>query len=71
MQTRHVLIGVTSCGALGHVSPLDLQQFKFFRLLWICTKSDRDFLQLPLQTYLYFATAAVVVMLHSIELVRW
>jgi len=43
--------------------PMDFQQFtsNFFYLLQRCTKSDSDFVRLPLQTYLYSETAVMVV----------
>jgi len=56
----HCGIGVASYGARDY-SPLDFQQFNFFIQLYSCTKSDSDFVRLPLQTYLYSATAAAVI----------
>jgi len=34
MQCNPISIGVASYEELGHVPPLDLQKFKFFRILW-------------------------------------
>jgi len=47
-------------GALGHVPPLTSYNLIFQSTLE-CTKSDSDFVRLPLQTHLYSATAAAVV----------
>jgi len=43
-----------------HVT-LDLQQFNFFSVNFTAAQSDSEFVRLPLQTYLYSATAAAVV----------
>jgi len=56
---RLILVGVASYGALGHVPPLTSNNF--FSVNFRAAQSDSYFMWLPLQTYLYSATAAAVV----------